>query len=339
MGLLNLAFNALTGAAIVGFALDVVAPTNEKAFEEASAITRQYPQSSTAHSMFAWYLAAHGRRGQAREQFDAAVRLGPDDPATTAIVRQAFTNRVGPIAAAADPAAGPTVASHSRRVALVIGNAHYLAGGMLGNPVADAQLVDDALTAIGFSVDIVVDATYRQMRERLARFSQVANGADVALVYFAGHAFETDVQALLPVDAVSGPLNRANVRAIRLDTVLASMAGSRVMRIAIVDGCRGDPFAGSALAGEDSGIGPIVDAPTGATLVAYSAKHGQLASDGEGSNSPFAVALARRLRTPGIDVRKILGLVHDDVYAATKHAQDPYTYGSLGGADFPLNPG
>ena len=69
--------------------------------------------------------------------------------------------------------------------------------------------------------------------------------------------------------------------------------------------------------------------------VVFSAKHGQLASDGEGANSPFVQAFATRIKTPQIEIRKLFDLVRDDVMAATGRRQQPYSYGSVpGNADF-----
>ena len=72
---------------------------------------------------------------------------------------------------------------------------------------------------------------------------------------------------------------------------------------------------------------------SGATLVVYAAKHGQTALDGDGSNSPFAVAMVQRLATPNVEINKLFRLVRDDVMEATAGRQEPYTYGSLPGRE------
>jgi uncharacterized caspase-like protein len=78
--------------------------------------------------------------------------------------------------------------------------------------------------------------------------------------------------------------------------------------------------------------------PDGGTLVAYSAKHGQIALDGKGTNSPFARALVKRMLTPDLESRKLFGLVRDDVLAATDRMQEPFIDGTLGGEDHYINP-
>jgi hypothetical protein len=74
------------------------------------------------------------------------------------------------------------------------------------------------------------------------------------------------------------------------------------------------------------------------TLIAYSAKAGSTALDGDSNNSPFTTALAKHLTTPGLDVRRAFGFVRDDVLKDTGNRQEPFVYGSLGGDDLPLVP-
>jgi Caspase domain len=74
------------------------------------------------------------------------------------------------------------------------------------------------------------------------------------------------------------------------------------------------------------------------TLIAYAAKAGFTAMDGDGQNSPFALALLKHLTTPGLDIRRSLGQVRDDVLSATGNRQEPYYTGSLGGDDMTLVP-
>jgi uncharacterized caspase-like protein len=72
---------------------------------------------------------------------------------------------------------------------------------------------------------------------------------------------------------------------------------------------------------------------SGATLVVFAAKNGQTALDGDGRNSPFAVAVTQRVTTPGVEINKVFRLVSGDVMEATAGRQEPYTYGSLPGEE------
>jgi len=79
-----------------------------------------------------------------------------------------------------------------------------------------------------------------------------------------------------------------------------------------------------------------VEPATPNTLIAFAAKAGSTASDGNSRNSPFAIALVEYLPRPGLDIRRAFGFVRDDVLKNTGNRQEPYVYGSLGGDDVAL---
>ena len=74
------------------------------------------------------------------------------------------------------------------------------------------------------------------------------------------------------------------------------------------------------------------------TLIAFAAKAGSTASDGDGRNSPFVIALLKHLAEPGLDLRIAFGRVRDDVMLKTDNEQEPFVYGSLGGSIVSLMP-
>jgi uncharacterized caspase-like protein len=161
------------------------------------------------------------------------------------------------------------------------------------------------------------------------------------VIYYAGHGIEIDgSNYLIPVDAKLERDNDVYDEAFSLDRVLVAVESTKKLRLVILDACRDNPFAQTmkktiATRAIGRGLAKIEpDAPN--TLIAYSAKAGSTAQDGDGKNSPFTVALANHLTTPGLDVRRALGFVRDDVRKATFNRQEPYVYGSLGGDDVPL---
>ncbi len=81
-----------------------------------------------------------------------------------------------------------------------------------------------------------------------------------------------------------------------------------------------------------------VEPVTPNTLVAFAARAGSTASDGDSKNSPFTAALVKYLPRPGLDLRRAFGFVRDDVLKITNNRQEPFIYGSLGGDDLPLVP-
>lgn len=227
-----------------------------------------------------------------------------------------------------------------RRAALVIANATYANAQRLANPANDARAVADALRRAGFqSVDLKSDMPIAAFRAALRDFRAKADGAQVALVYYAGHGIEANGKNwLLPVDATLNSDRDLQDEAIDLDRVLADVSGAQV-RVVVLDSCRNNPFGRtwrSATRAVTRGLGAIdVDD----VLVIYAAAPGQTASDGQGaSNSPFAAALARRLPQQDLPIQLLGGAVRDDVLAATGGQQRPFVSASITGTPFYLVP-
>ena len=63
--------------------------------------------------------------------------------------------------------------------------------------------------------------------------------------------------------------------------------------------------------------------------MAYAAKEGTVASDGDGRNSPYSAALLGHLAEPGLEVGLMFRKVRDAVLASTGGRQEPFVYGSL----------
>jgi hypothetical protein len=232
--------------------------------------------------------------------------------------------------------AAVSVARAETRVALVIGNSAYTEVASLPNPSRDAETVAGAIRKAGFvSVRVVHDLGFDAMRRTLRDFAAEAEKADWAVVYYAGHGIEIAGQNyLIPVDAKLKSDRDVTFEAVALDQVLESAGGARTFRLVILDACRDNPFIQQmtrSRASRSIGRGLARVEPEGGTLVAFAAKAGQVALDGEGGNSPFVSALVARLVTPNVEIRRLFGLVRDDVLAATGRKQEPFIYGSLGG--------
>ena len=96
----------------------------------------------------------------------------------------------------------PTVVLADGRVALVVGNSTYAHIGRLPNADSDARDISAALRRLGFEVTTEFDADRVELTEALRAFTRRSAGADVSLVFYAGHGIEMDgVNYLLPVDA------------------------------------------------------------------------------------------------------------------------------------------
>jgi uncharacterized caspase-like protein len=239
--------------------------------------------------------------------------------------------------------AAPAHAADGRRVALVVGNGDYTAVARLTNPAADAALIAAALKQAGFtSVDVKRNLGKAALENALREFGRKADGAELALVYYAGHGIEVGGQNyLVPVDAKLERDRDVDVEATRLDTLLGHAEGAR-LRVVILDACRNNPFVSRmerSVKTRSVGRGLAEVEPEGETLVVYAAKAGATASDGTGANSPFAEALARRLPEAGVEINMTFRRVRDDVLARTSRGQEPFTYGSLSSSEFYFVPG
>ncbi|WP_076863969.1 caspase family protein [Bradyrhizobium mercantei] len=231
-----------------------------------------------------------------------------------------------------------------KRVALVLGNSAYRNTAPLANPVNDASVMATTLKNAGFDVvDFRKDLPAVETRRALREFADLARDADIALVYYAGHGIEVDgANYLIPVDARLERDTDVYDEAFSLDRILVAIEPARKLRLVILDACRDNPFAKTmkrTLATRAIGQGLAKVEPTSPNvLIAYSAKAGSTAADGDGKNSPFTIALSKFLPTPGLDVRRAFGYVRDEVLKTTNNRQEPFVYGSLGGEDVPLVP-
>lgn len=225
-----------------------------------------------------------------------------------------------------------------KRVALVIGNSAYRNVPQLQNPANDAEAVGLLLKSIGFEVvQTRRDLGLAEMRRAIKDFSDLTLDTDTAVVFFAGHGIEVDgTNYLIPTDAKLTRDLDVEDEAVSLDRILRVIEPARRFRLVILDACRENPFANLMRRTLSSrsvarGLGRV-EPSIPDTLIAFSAKAGSTAADGNGIHSPFTAAVLRRLATPGLDVRIAFGQVRDDVMKATGSRQEPFVYGSLGGS-------
>src|SRR5689334_17700724 len=244
-------------------------------------------------------------------------------------------------------ALAPTAARAEKRVALVVGNAAYQTVPQLPNPGRDASSVATMFRDAGFdTVEVQLNVGNLEFKRSIRRFEAIADQADIAVVYYAGHGLEiSGTNYLIPVDARLATDRDAEDEAIPLERLVASADGARRLRLIILDACRDNPFVTSmrrerkvaANRAVVAGLGKVEPTSTD-TLIAYAAKAGSTADDGSGEHSPFTSAVLKNLTVPGLDVRLAFGRVRDEVLKVTGNRQEPFVYGSLGGGNIALVP-
>jgi Caspase domain len=246
------------------------------------------------------------------------------------------------LAALTTAAAFSCAAQAQDRVALVVGNSKYISANIVPNAVNDARVMAQALREIGFVVTDGFDLNRDSMERQIREFLRKSESAHLALFFYAGHGLQVDGRNyLLPVNTMLEAASDLGFETIGLDNILESLDGTARTNIIILDACRNNPFAQSFAARFGaarsvtvlSGLAGYSNLGTG-TLIAFSTAPGAVALDGNGSNSPFTQALARHVRTPGLEVRQMLTRVRADVAAETRGRQIPWDNSSLLGEVF-----
>lgn len=249
----------------------------------------------------------------------------------------------------AAPAAAQDATS-LRGVALVIGNGDYEHLAPLANPVDDARAVEELLDRLGFETDLSSDRDARRLARDLEDFVEDAKGADVAIVYYAGHGIEAGGENfLVPVDADLSALEAAGEKLVPLSRFIADLQATVPIAIMLLDACRDNPFPPGAMVRTGSGATAEVVAASGlgetrgatrlaassaenhGTVLGFAAEPGRAALDGEpGQNSPYAAAVLRHLETmPGEEFGLVMRMVAEEVYLKTGGRQRPWVNESL----------
>ena len=179
-----------------------------------------------------------------------------------------------------------------------------------------------ALTGIGFEVITAFDTDYSALRRSIRAFGEQSEGADTALLFYAGHGLQADGQNwLLSVTAQPVKESDLHFEAVGLDLPMRLMkkAGARV-NIVLLDACRDNPLVthGGRSLGAGRGLARVEEDVAG-TLIAFATAPGKIAADGKGRNSPFTSALLQHLNSPGLEVRAMLGRVRQTVMESTAH--------------------
>src|ERR1700676_5524233 len=242
--------------------------------------------------------------------------------------------------------ASSNVAKADRRVAFVVGNGAYKNAQPLPNPPIDAKAMASVLRNVGFEVVEGTNLTRDKMTEKLLDFGKKAQGADVAVFFYAGHGIAiSGTNYLLPVDAdIKSEMDVKLGAAINIDLTLDQTMSDAKVKLVFLDACRDNPFAAKIKSSASSTRS--VSVQTGlaemksgeGTLIAFATGPGQTALDGqEGTNSPFTRALIAHITTPGVEIQQAMTEVRAQVNEETNKGQLPWGHTNLIGAVY-LNP-
>jgi WD40 repeat protein len=216
-----------------------------------------------------------------------------------------------------------------RRVALVIGNSNYKNVTPLSNSGDDAKMMADTLRNVGFDLihdRALLDLDKTEFETAIQEFSRSAQGADIAIFYFAGYGVQIrGSNYLLPVNA--DPTREADVP---LQTVNANLllrliedAGTK-LSLVVLDACHDNPFSDRGF--RSVGLGQM-QAPEG-TLISFASQPGRAAMDGTDGHSPFTEALSDIIKRPGLSIFDAFNKVGPAVMEATSNQQQPWVSSS-----------
>ena len=236
-------------------------------------------------------------------------------------------------------------AKADRRVAFVVGNGAYMNVAQLPNPPVDAKAMAAVLRNVGFEVVEGTNLTRDKMTERLLEFGKKAQGADVAVFFYAGHGIAiSGTNYLLPIDAdIKSEMDVKLGAAINIDLTLDQTMSDAKVKLVFLDACRDNPFAAKIKSNAST---RSVSVQTGlaemksgeGTLIAFATGPGQTALDGqEGTNSPFTRALIAHITTPGVEIQQAMTEVRAQVNEETNKGQLPWGHTNLIGSVY-LNP-
>ena len=238
---------------------------------------------------------------------------------------------------------GLSAALAEKRVALLIAAEDYKTIRPLENPSNDARALETVLEGLDFEVFVETNRDLKRTRRALEDFKEDAAGADVALLFFAGHGVAIDgVNYLLPTDADASSAETLAATSLPLSEAQEVIQSAAKVAIILLDACRDDPFDGGGTEGrgaaalEDDAPNAAKPAPglgrigrADGVLFAFAAAPGETASDGDEANSPFTAALVRHFATAGVELRTALTLVQQDVYDRSRGKQLPYIESGL----------
>ena len=228
-----------------------------------------------------------------------------------------------------------------KRVALLVGNSIYQNYNKLDNPFSDAAAVAAVLDRMAFQVDVGQNLSLKQFRAKLEVFASAIRGADIALLFYAGHGIQYEGHNyLLPVDIELKTKADVAAKTIKLDDVLAEMGKQAKASVTFLDACRDAPKllavtrdtpkeSKGLLASLLNGLAPLSEAAVHNHFVGYAAASGKTALDGRSRNSPFTTALINRIATPDVGIGDMFTYVRGDVLKATGNRQAPESLSRL----------
>jgi uncharacterized caspase-like protein len=233
-----------------------------------------------------------------------------------------------------------------QRVALVVGNGAYKNLQRLPNSPLSAKAMAGLLRNAGFDVIEGTDLKREEMTERLVEFGRKAQGADLAVFYYSGHAVAINgTEYLLPVDGdIKSELDVKLGGAMDIGVMLDQTMNEAKVKLAFLDASRENPFPATirskTTAAHSVSIKPAPAEMKAAdnAMTVFAAGPGQAAPDGPaGTVRPLTRALIANIAAPGVEIQQAMTQVRAQVSQETKGRQMSWGHSNLSAAVY-LNP-
>lgn len=241
-----------------------------------------------------------------------------------------------------------SIISAEERTALVIGNGNYRYVPKLKNPVNDAADIARALKKLKFDVDLVTDASKKNIENAVKVFiSKISLSDGIGMFYYAGHASQIEGNNfIIPVNVNIRSEKELKYKGYNISKLLGYMNNAKnEQNIVVLDACRDNPFASKfktatrSLINKERGIVKIKTPKLNPglskleagpnTLIAYATAPGKVALDGDGRNSPYTKALIQSMQSEGLTVEQVFKQVRTRLLEQTNGKQIPWESSSL----------
>jgi len=254
-----------------------------------------------------------------RAVFVIAVLVGIT---SLAIGARAALNKGFLVASKATPSERSDVAARqASRIALVVGNGHYLdADSPLTQPISDARALTAVLRGDGFDVDVIEDAKKDDMSRAINRMRSKIKLDSVVMLFFSGYGIRVgDENYLIPVDAAIW--KEADVRrdGFSIETMLDAVRGARA-KVVVFDASRRNPYE-RRFRVFSHGLAPI-NAPDNA-LILSSAAPGTVADDSENRYSVLMTELLKNLDGQAMSFQSVFNKTQLAISRASAGEQVP----------------
>lgn len=221
------------------------------------------------------------------------------------------------------------------RHALIIGNSDYRHIDRLRNTANDASAIAAKLAALGYAVDLQLNAGLPEMTRAIGDWVRrlSLDRSHEGFFWYAGHGIQVGGENyLLPVDIAADDEAGIMYGSYPLGRLLLSLeqTARNKLNVVVLDACRDNPFRN--LPGGSRGLSRgfvTVEHPPQDIFIMFSTAPGTVAADGAGGgNSPFTEAFLRYMDSGEI-LPVMAGLVARETMRITGGKQRPYQNGSI----------